>query len=396
MKNLRIIILVFVLFSILSGCDEEKVPIKYLDSHLKLFTQNHVSVIESVKNSEFSSVAKYGKYGISLYTITYKTTYLGKEIIASGLVSFPETNDAVPMMSFQHGTESRHSDAPTDNLITYSFFSNAASIGYIFLMPDFLGFGSSKHILHPYYISEITGNTVVDMLKAVRELAIIEGYNFDGNVFLSGYSEGGFATMAAHKILEENSPSGLNLIASAPAAGGYDIRGMLDYFLTLETYPHPYYLAYVALSYKKTYSWELRELPLSDIFKEPYASIIPDYFDGTYSGGEINNNLTYKIDDLLTENFIKNVDSDPKFSTILNAFEENSLDNWIPKNNMFLYHGTNDIAVPYLNSVTTYNNFIDLGTSSSIVSLITLYGKDHASGSLPYMIDIFDKFEKLK
>ena len=32
---------------------------------------------------------------------------------------------------------------------------------------------------------------------------------------------------------------------------------------------------------------------------------------------------------------------------------ENSLDNWIPKTKMYLYHGTDDIAVPYNNSVTT-------------------------------------------
>ena len=63
---------------------------------------------------------------------------------------------------------------------------------------------------------------------------------------------------------------------------------------------------------------------------------------------------------------------------------------------MYLYHGTDDIAVPYNNSVTTYDNFIKLGTSSSTISLNPLQGKDHASGSLPYMIDIFDKFEALK
>ena len=37
-----------------------------------------------------------------------------------------------------------------------------------------------------------------------KELADIEGYNFNGDVFLSGYSEGGFATMSAHYNLENN------------------------------------------------------------------------------------------------------------------------------------------------------------------------------------------------
>ena len=387
--------LFFILFFslLISGCEEDTIPVNYLHSHLKLFSQDYENVLKSVENSEFSDVTKNAKYGISLYTITYKTTYLGEDIIASGLVSFPDTDDPVPMLSFHHGTESKHLDAPTDNLLTYSFFSNAASVGYIFLMPDYLGFGSSKQILHPYYRSDIIGNTSVDMLKAVKELAFLENYNFNGNVFLAGYSEGGFATMAAHKNIEENKPKGINLVASAPAAGGYDIVGMLDYFLNLETYPHPYYLAYVALSYKKTYQWDLE---LSDIFREPYASIIPNYFNGSYSGGQINDVLTYKIDSLLTEEFKNNVHTSSKYSQIIDAFENNSLDNWVPKTKMYLYHGTDDIAVPYDNSVATYNKLINLGASSSILTLNTLQGKDHASGALPYMINIFDKFEALK
>ena len=135
---------------------------------------------------------------------------------------------------------------------------------------------------------------------------------------------------------------------------------------------------------------------MSDIFKEPFASIIPNYFNGSYSGGQINDFLTYNIDSLLTEEFKNNVHSSSKYSEIINAFEENSLVNWVPKTKMYLYHGTDDIAVPYNNSVTSYDNFIKLGTSPSIISLNPLQGKDHASGSLPYMIDIFDKFEALK
>ena len=393
MKKLFNFFLILFFSYLFSACDEDEISINNLNSYLKLYSQDYENVLKSVNNSEFLDISKNAKYGLSLYTITYKTTYLGEEIIASGLVSFPDTDEPVPMLSFNHGTESRHLDAPSDNLVTYSFFSNAASLGYIFVMSDYLGFGSSKNILHPYYRSDIVGNTIVDMLKAVKELAEIENYNFNGDVFLAGYSEGGFATMAAHKNIEENKPKGINLIASAPAAGGYDVVGMLDYFLSLKTYPHPYYLAYVALSYKTTYQWDLE---LSDIFKEPFASIIPNYFNGSYSGGQINDVLTYNIDSLLTEEFKNNVHSSSKYSEVINAFEENSLDNWVPKTKMYLYHGTDDIAVPYNNSVNTYDNFIKLGTSSSIISLNPLQGKDHASGSLPYMIDIFDKFEALK
>ena len=319
--------------------------------------------------------------------------YKGEQIKASGLVAFPDTDKGMPILNFNHGTTSLHSDAPTEDLFQYSFFSNVASAGYIFVIPDYLGFGVSDNIVHPYYRSEITGQTVVDMIRATKELAREEGYNFNGDVFLSGYSEGGFATMSAHYNLENNNYSGINLVASAPAAGGYDIIGMLDYFLDLDTYHVPYYIAYVAMGYKTSYDWDTE---LNKMFNEPYASIIPDYFNGKYSGIEINNVLNDTISVLLTSNFINNTYSDPNLRIIVDALEENSLDNWVPKTKMLMYHGTSDITVPYQNSVDTYNNFISKGASQSVIELIPLNGKTHSSGSLPYIIDLFDKFNSLK
>lgn len=384
------IFLILILFS--CSIQEENTRI-HIDTYTKLFSITKDNILEIVQASEFENLEGYLKHDISLYTITYNTTYNGKKIKASGLVAFPDTDNGMPILNFNHGTTSLHADAPTEDLIQYSFFANAASAGYIFVIPDYLGFGISDDIVHPYYRSDITGQTVVDMIRATKELAEIEGYNFNGDIFLSGYSEGGFATMSAHYNLENNNYSGLNLVASAPASGGYDISGMLDYFLSKDTYHVPYYIAYVAIGYKTSYDWSL---PLSSIFNEPYASIIPEYFNGKYSGYEINSVLSDDISELLTSNFINNIYSDLELKIIVDAFEENSLDQWVPKNKMIMYHGTNDITVPYQNSVDTYSNFISLGADKNTVEFIDLNGENHSSGSLPYIIDLFDKFEKLK
>ena len=383
----------FFFFFLTVSCDDFEIVPAHLDTYLKLYTQDKGQVMNAVQNSLFDDITKYINYGVSLYTITYNTTYKGENIKASGLVAFPETTNNVPILNFNHGTTSLHRDAPSEDLFQYGFLSNAASAGYIFVIPDYLGFGVSDDILHPYYRSDITGSTIVDMLRATKELAEIEGYNFNGDVFLSGYSEGGFATMSAHKTLEENNFQGLNLVASAPAAGGYDMTGMLNYFLSLDTYHQPYYLAYVAFSYKTSYDWEL---PLTDIFNEPYASLIPQYFNGQYSGGEINSVLSYSVDLLLNENFRNNFYTDPSLNVVVDAFEENSFNQWVPKTKMFMYHGTADITVPYQNSVDTYNNFIANGVNSSLVEFIPLESQTHSSGAIPYILDIFDKFENLK
>jgi len=382
------------LFLFLFSCNnQDELTRAYIDTYTKLFSISKENILEIVQNSEYGNLNEYLQYDISLYTITYNTTYKGQNIKASGLVAFPDTDQGMPILNFNHGTTSLHADAPTEDLIQYSFFSNAASAGYIFVIPDYLGFGISDNIVHPYYRSDITGQTIVDMIRAAKELAAIEGYNFNGDVFLSGYSEGGFATMSAHYNMEKNNYSGLNLVASAPASGGYDITGMLDYFISKETYHVPYYIAYVAMGYKTSYDWSL---PLSSIFNEPYASIIPEYFNGKYSGYEINSVLSDDMSELLTSNFINNIYTDADLKIIVDAFEENNLDQWVPKNKMIMYHGTDDITVPYQNSVDTYNSFISLGADKNIVEFIDLIGENHSSGSLPYIVSLFDEFEKLK
>ena len=379
---------------LLFSCEsQDELTRVHIDTYTKLFSITKDNVITIVQDSEFENLKSYLDYGISLYTISYNTTYKGKNIKASGLVAFPDTDKGMPILNFNHGTTSLHADAPTEDLIQYSFFSNAASAGYIVVIPDYLGFGVSDDIVHPYYRSDITGQTVVDMIRAAKELARIEGYNFNGDVFLSGYSEGGFATMSTHHNMEQNNYKGLNLIASAPASGGYDITGMLDYFLSKETYHVPYYIAYVAIGYKTSYDWDL---PLSAMFNEPYSDLIPSYFNGKYSGYEINSVLTDDLSLLLTSNFRNNIYSDPDLKVIVDAFEENSLDNWIPKKKMLMYHGTADITVPYQNSVDTYNNFISLGADKSKIEFIQLQGENHSSGSIPYIIDLFDRFNELK
>ena len=379
---------------LLFSCEsQDELTRVHIDTYTKLFSITKDNVITIVQDSEFENLKSYLDYGISLYTISYNTTYKGKNIKASGLVAFPDTDKGMPILNFNHGTTSLHADAPTEDLIQYSFFSNAASAGYIVVIPDYLGFGVSDDIVHPYYRSDITGQTVVDMIRATKELARIEGYNFNGDVFLSGYSEGGFATMSTHHNMEQNNYKGLNLIASAPASGGYDITGMLDYFLSKETYHVPYYIAYVAIGYKTSYDWDL---PLSAMFNEPYSDLIPSYFNGKYSGYEINSVLTDDLSLLLTSNFRNNFYSDSDLKVIVDAFEENSLDNWIPKKKMLMYHGTADITVPYQNSVDTYNNFISLGADKSKIEFIQLQGENHSSGSIPYIIDLFDRFNELK
>jgi pimeloyl-ACP methyl ester carboxylesterase len=337
------------------------------------------------------------QYDVDLYKVTYKTTFKGSEITASGIVVLPQTTDEMGMVSFQHGTIVTQAAAPTSaplNDTALILYSGLSSTGFITVVPDFIGFGESKVFFHPYYVEEATATAIIDNLKAAKELAAEKKVKFNKRLFLAGYSQGGYATMATHKTLEANPISGFELIASFPASGGYDVKGMQEYFFAQQTYDQPYYMAYVALSYKSYYGWN--ESLLGQFFQEPYGSAIPGLFNGINDSGYINSHLITAIPSLVQPNLLANIDTDDDYKFLVDAFEENSLLDWKPTIKMFMYHGDADVTVPYQNSVDTYNYFISQGVSTNVVSLKTLPGATHGTGVYPYIEDFIDKLLVLK
>jgi pimeloyl-ACP methyl ester carboxylesterase len=328
------------------------------------------------------------KYDVDVYRITYKTHYKGEEVTASALVGLPLRAPDASIVSFQHGTIAAYSQAPTaleladPELILYTALS---SPGFISVAPDLLGFGSSKDILHPYYVEEATADAVRDAIRAARDLAADKGIGFTGKLFLAGYSQGGYATMAAHKSIEAEPLQGMDLVASFPAAGGYDIKHMQEYFFGLEDYDQPFYLAFVAQAYKVNYNWSQ---PLTDVFNEPYATRIPVLVNGSKTNNQINDELTNNIPELVNADLLANIDTDSQYKYIVDAFNENSLTNWTPAVTMHMFHGDADTTVPYQNSVIAYNKLLANGASTSVVTLTTLEGADHTGGIFPY-IELF-------
>ena len=334
-------------------------------------------------------------YDIEIYKVVYNTSYNGTTITASGLIAIPKTTEQVGMLSFHHGTITNREDAPSNfsssdfNSISYAAM---ASVGFIGVIPDYLGFGSSSSILHPYYVEDLTASSILDMLKAAAEFAQQKSLQFNGKLFLAGYSEGGYATMAAHKAIESDGLDGFNLIASFPGAGAYDLSGMQAHIFSLQDYNDPHYLAYMARAYQIEYN---EDGLLTDFFKEPYASRIPGLFDGQKGADEINAQLTSKVSDLIQEDMLNNINTNPNYDYLENAFTENSLTDWSPKVQMFMYHGLSDATVPYQNSVDTYNKLLANGTSTGILTLTPLDGT-HSTAIDPYIAAIIEKLLSLK
>ncbi|HCW06945.1 MAG TPA: hypothetical protein DGG95_06230 [Cytophagales bacterium] len=337
------------------------------------------------------------QYNVDVYKVTYKTAYLNQTISASGLVILPNnSNQSLGMISFAHGTIASQPEAPTalsNNDFESILYAALSSTGFIAVIPDFIGFGSSSNLLHPYYVQETSASANIDLLLAARELAIQKNVSFNGKLFLAGYSQGGYVTMATHKAIEQNGLENFELIASFPSSGGYDVKGMQEYFFSLETYDEPFFIAYVADAYKTYYQWNQ---PLTDFFQSKYATQIPSLFDGTKSGGVIDGYLNDTIPKLINPQLLSSIDTDPSYQYIVSAFNHNSLIDWYPTKRMFMYHGDADVTVPYQNSVDTYNKLISNGATTSTLTLTAFPGKTHYTGLQPYIETFVPKLISLK
>jgi pimeloyl-ACP methyl ester carboxylesterase len=385
---------------VFAGCDKDQpqpqITPEILIGSTGVTTKSQADIADFIKSRGLPVPTDQIKSSVTVHKITYKTTFKGQEITASGLVTLPDTDEEVGMLSFQHGTIAANDEAPSltpGSSSLMMFYSAMATPGLIGVAPDLIGFGSSNNVLHPYYLEEPTATAVLDCLKAARELALVNGLKFNGKLFLAGYSQGGYATMAAHKAIETDGLENFTLIASFPSSGGYDIKGVQKFFFQQSKYDEPFYLAYVAMAYKTHIGWTQ---PISDLFKEPYASKIPALFDGKKTAGKINEELTSSIPDLIQADILTKIDIDAKYNYINEAFDENSLTDWTPKVKMFMYHGDIDITVPYQNSVDTYNTFIANGASPDVVKFTPLPFSTHGSGVTPYIVHFMNQLLLLK
>ncbi len=297
-------------------------------------------------------------YGASIYKLVYETIDpFGEPTIASGTVTVPKKPEfALPVLSFQAGTLVKRDEASSATGFDGGYGIVAmwtASSGYLTVIPDYLGLGESE-LFHPYQMAKPNATAIIDMLRAARAFCEQEGIETNGQLFLTGYSEGGYTMMAAHKMMEEEHADEFTITASAPGAGAYDMSGvMTDVMLSGGEYPQPHYLPYVLFALDEYYN--LYDSP-ADYLKEEYASSLPSLFDGTHSGSEINDVMPSVPMEILKPEIVEEFKGDDDHP-LREALRDNDLYDWAPKAPMRLFHSTGDDLVPIENAELAYDTF---------------------------------------
>lgn len=342
---------------------------------MPLKSQNLVQVIplDTTFTFTINFVANgQAKYNVANYKLLYTTPdSAGNSSIASGMLSIPLKNCTdFSLVNYNHGTVLRKNDVPSRNNFESIIGKVFASRGYVTTMPDYLGLGDSPGT-HPYVHSQTQATATVDMMRAARQALAdsIPGYPLNGEVFLTGYSQGGHAAMATAKYIQDNSlDSEFNVVAAAPASGPYNLAGsQSEVFIQDQPYSNPGYVVYLLLGMNAAYNGSLFNSP-SEILKSPYDTLIPPYFNGNYPMDSVNPKLPSRVSGYLEDSVLQAFVADTVAQNhwLWQVLNDNSNFNWRPDATMRLFYCTNDEQVAYENSLDAEAAMNALGASDVI------------------------------
>ena len=321
---------------------------------------------------------------IDVYNLTYETVAVNDlKTIATGVVAIPRSGPvSLPILSYQHGTIIAKDHAPSGALKSEYYIPLAcASAGFVGVAPDYLGMGGGAGI-HPYLHAKSEATAVIDMIRATKNLLSQLNISDNGQLFLMGYSQGGHATMAAHRQLQQWHQNELQVTASAPMSGPYHLSHTVFQIIENEHYPVPANYAYLIHAYQQIYGladdW-------SAIIKAPYDDMVPVLFDGYHDDDLVYNQFPTQISNFFDDNYLADFMESPNSHYLYQKLVENDLINWAPDVPVRLYHTLGDTVVSYDNAQAAYSAFINLGAQD--VSIVDVgQNLDHGESAPPSLV----------
>ncbi|MBL4736345.1 MAG: hypothetical protein JKY18_13610 [Flavobacteriales bacterium] len=292
--------------------------------------------------------------GIDVYRILYQIPGLDKKPTqVSGLILVPQgSTKPLPLLSYQHGTNLAKEDAPSISFEReYAIAMIFAADGYAVTMPDYLGLGLSKGF-HPYMHAVTEADAVIGLIRTVKANASEFGIELNKQLYLTGYSQGAHATMAAQMVLERDFSHEFTVTASAPMSGVYDMSGVqTDFIFGASKVSQVGYLSYLIFAYNKIYHFTDS---FSNYFLPPFDTLLPPMFDGTHHYPELVKMLPSDPDPLLVikEEVWNSFINDPENQFIM-ALEDNNLYSWIPNQPLLMCYCKGDKKVNWRNARVT-------------------------------------------
>ncbi len=313
-----------------------------------------------VAQSTAAGLAGATRCDVLIVSMDYRTVAAdgATPALASGAVMIPggpSCPGPYPLVAYSRGTDldqTRSMATPGDDEASL-VAALLAGQGFIVAATDYLGYARSDQPFHPYLHAASAATSNVDALRAARELASQRDVALDGRVFVTGYSQGGHASMATQKLMEASLGGEFTLVGAGHMSGPYDLAGSV--MTSVERLPvgelgSTYYVPFAVTSFQRLYG-NLYASP-SEFFESPYDQTVETLFPGP-AGTELEDllldgRLPLLLDSLVTDAFVAAAE-DPT-SALRAALALNSPIDFVPRASTLLCGGSADPVVNFGNT----------------------------------------------
>jgi len=332
------------------------------------------NVISCAKSNELES-----------FTGTYLSVdQYGNPITLSGRIILPADHNISRIMVVSHFTIGADIEAPSNELPMESIF---ALRGLAVIEPDYLGYGITRNLIHPYLCSELTATNVADMyfaaLPFLEKIGCAPRYP---DIFLLGFSQGGATTMATLKHLERDHKDVKVRLAMA-GGGPYDIGATYDTLIENDFSDYPCAIPMIIQGMKE--GMLLPELEYESLFTKTMCDNMDEWINSKkYTMQDITALMGSKyISTIMTENARDK--ATPGMTDLYRVMLENSLCNWYPSDPVYLFHSIDDNVVPFINAYSLQKT---LSGTSNVIYNFGHYG-NHVKACLRFMFSCLTLLE---
>lgn len=327
-----------------------------IDPPVVLDTLTAGKIDAATSSAGIQTITGKARCDVKVVSLHYQTVgTAGEDANASGVMLVPAGNCAQSgvLVAYAKGSdvEKLHTLAsPTDSQ-TLGLAAFFATHGYTVVATDYLGFAKSNYPYHPYLHADSEASSVIDSVRAARYAAAAVGANLSGKVMFTGYSQGGHASMAAHRAAERDNAAEISVLGGAHLAGPYNLSGSLtsgSNFVGAQIVT-PYFIT----AWQKVYGGMYGNA--ADVFQAPYASTIETLLpsatftigsllsSGTLPGAN-NETPNQALNLLLKPAFRADMQTNPNNAVFL-AAKKNDLMDWSPIAKVLLCGGSADPTV---------------------------------------------------
>jgi hypothetical protein len=234
---------------------------------------------------------------IAVYHLEYRTVGAGDEpTTGSGALMVPAGLDTRcrgdrPILLYAHGTSTSrtfniadlHDAQNAEGLLLAALF---AAQGYIVVAPNYAGFDTSTLGYHAYLNADQQSKDMIDALTAARLALPAAGAMItrdNGQLFLTGYSQGGYVAMATQRAMQA---IGMTVTAAAPMSGPYALAAFFDAVVAGQVDGGaPVFTTLLITGYQRAYGNIYSSA--TDVFEAQYAAGIESLLPGLLTRGDL-------------------------------------------------------------------------------------------------------------